>query len=176
MNGRKRLILALFTAAIIVCFASCSDAKENRKAELRNQELEEFENFVDNNHDSLSEHFYEYFSEERIMFTGDDIGDAYWDGYEDGYNDGNYVAEEEQPQDYVDPDEVRLYNTPQSTCFSRIGHKGGCVVVEFRDSGSKYAYYDVPENVWDEFSSAESLGKYYNANIKGKYESERIYD
>ena len=38
-------------------------------------------------------------------------------------------------------------------------------------SGLELAYQEVPPEVNDEFLSAPSQGKYYNANIKGKYEA-----
>ena len=45
--------------------------------------------------------------------------------------------------------------------------------VEFRYSGSVYTYFDVPKSEYDAMMAAESVGKYFNANIKGsgyKYE------
>jgi hypothetical protein len=36
-------------------------------------------------------------------------------------------------------------------------------------SGRTYAYKDVPENVVDEFSTADSKGRFLNENIKNNY-------
>ena len=47
------------------------------------------------------------------------------------------------------------------------------LIVVFRDSGAEYHYYDVPEDVWESFYDSASLGKYFNANIKGYYEYEK---
>lgn len=68
-----------------------------------------------------------------------------------------------------------VYNTPESTCFSRVGYdaRNQVLIVVFRDSGAEYHYYDVPEDVWESFYDSASLGRYFNANIKGYYEYEK---
>lgn len=40
--------------------------------------------------------------------------------------------------------------------------------IEFK-SGAVYRYYGVPSEVHDEIINAESVGKYFNANVKSKY-------
>ena len=40
--------------------------------------------------------------------------------------------------------------------------------------GSIYVYYNVPESVFEQLISAESAGRFYNQQIKGEYESEKI--
>lgn len=64
-----------------------------------------------------------------------------------------------------------VYNTPDSTCFSRVGYdaRNNMLIVVFRDSGTEYHYFDVPEDVWESFYDSTSLGRYFNANIKGNY-------
>lgn len=76
----------------------------------------------------------------------------------------------------TDIDELPMQDTPNSSCFSQVGYPPGQEVlyVTFRDSGATYAYYDVPESVWDEFWSASSMGRYYNQEIKGAYDCEKI--
>jgi len=71
---------------------------------------------------------------------------------------------------------VDMEDTPDSSCFSEIGYdeQNEVLVVVFRDSGSMYAYYDVPEGVWDDLYFASSMGSYYNKNIKGQYDCEKI--
>lgn len=58
--------------------------------------------------------------------------------------------------------------TPGYTCFSEIGYNSWeeVVFVRFRDSGASYIYFDVSQDEWDKFTSASSLGSYYNKNIK----------
>lgn len=40
--------------------------------------------------------------------------------------------------------------------------------VEFKN-GKRYAYYNVPEEVYNNLLNANSVGSYYHQNIKGKY-------
>lgn len=74
-------------------------------------------------------------------------------------------------------DSVKMQATPQSSCFSEIGYDSdwGILVVRFRDSGSVYTYSNFPKGEWSKFVSTDSLGRWYNKYIKGKYKSERIY-
>ena len=79
------------------------------------------------------------------------------------------------PYDF-DVDDVKMQSTPGSSCFSEIGYDSywEILVVQFRDSGSVYTYLDFPIDEWDKFTSADSLGSWYNKYIKGRYEYERI--
>lgn len=72
-----------------------------------------------------------------------------------------------------DLSEATMRDTPDSSCFSSIGYcrDREILVVTFRDSGNTYIYEDFPYSEWKDFSSASSLGSYYNANIKGCYTS-----
>lgn len=42
------------------------------------------------------------------------------------------------------------------------------------NSGGTYEYKDVPEEVFKDMLAAESVGKYFHSNIKGKYETEKV--
>ena len=44
--------------------------------------------------------------------------------------------------------------------------------VTFRASGDTYRYFDVPYSVFLNLQIAESAGKYFNSEIKGKYKAE----
>lgn len=68
-----------------------------------------------------------------------------------------------------------VFSTPDSTCFSKVGYDAGnqVLMVVFRESGVEYHYYGVPEDVWEEFYDSTSLGRYFNAEIKGNYEYAR---
>lgn len=74
------------------------------------------------------------------------------------------------------PRDIPLIETPQSTCFSAVGYnkESGTLVVRFRESGAEYAYYGVDRDEWNSFRNSDSLGSYFNENIKGEYEYERI--
>lgn len=71
---------------------------------------------------------------------------------------------------------TKMHDTPNSTCFSSVGYDSntGTLFVVFRDSGAKYAYDEVPASVYDELCSADSMGGYYNKNIKGNYDCTKI--
>ena len=61
-------------------------------------------------------------------------------------------------------------STPQSSNVSGFSYEESnqVLTVEF-NSGSRYDYYDVPQHVFDGMNSADSKGKYLNAEIKGHY-------
>lgn len=61
--------------------------------------------------------------------------------------------------------------TFDSSCFSQVGYDAGmeALFVTFRDSGKSYIYTNFSQYDWNSFSSASSLGSYYNSYIKGKY-------
>lgn len=44
----------------------------------------------------------------------------------------------------------------------------GILTVSFK-SGRSYDFYNVPVDVWNGFREAESKGRYFTRNIKGKY-------
>jgi hypothetical protein len=41
-------------------------------------------------------------------------------------------------------------------------------------TGRVYIYFEVPPEVYEAFDAAESLGSYYNANIRLKYEYREV--
>ncbi len=43
-------------------------------------------------------------------------------------------------------------------------------------SGNKYRYFDVTQDIFEEFRGAESLGKYFNQTIKKNHGCQRLYD
>ena len=57
-----------------------------------------------------------------------------------------------------------------SSMITSIGYDAlTCTLeVEFKD-GTVWQYHEFPEYMWYEFESAESKGKYFNANIKKQY-------
>lgn len=65
-------------------------------------------------------------------------------------------------------------STPQSSNVAGFSYDKAAQVltVEF-NNGSRYDYYDVPENVFEGMKSADSKGKYLNTEIKGNYRYER---
>jgi len=63
-----------------------------------------------------------------------------------------------------------------SSMISSIGYdqSSGTVEVEFRSNGQIWQYYDVPELTYNELRAASSLGKAFNAVIKGHFREARV--
>ena len=55
----------------------------------------------------------------------------------------------------------------ESSVIGAVGHSR-VLEIQF-ESGRIYQYFNVPEDVYEEMLKAESKGKYFNANIRGKY-------
>ncbi|WP_096595338.1 KTSC domain-containing protein [Calothrix sp. NIES-2098] len=47
--------------------------------------------------------------------------------------------------------------------------------VEFRN-GAVYQYFGVDRETWEDFYSSDSIGSFYNQQIKGRFDCEQIYD
>ena len=60
-----------------------------------------------------------------------------------------------------------------SSNVKRIGYENKKLYVQFK-SGAIYFYKDVPATVYKEMLNADSKGKYLNAQVKGKYEYQKI--
>jgi KTSC domain-containing protein len=58
-----------------------------------------------------------------------------------------------------------------SSLIASVGYKPDRLVleVEFKDTGSVYQYFDVPEAEFRGLMKATSLGRYFNRNIKDEY-------
>lgn len=80
------------------------------------------------------------------------------------------------PKPTATPYVWHMEETPQSSCFSEIGYdaKNEVLHVVFRTSGIEYVYYDFTQSDWKSFYNADSLGKYFNANIKGYFDYKKI--
>ena len=81
--------------------------------------------------------------------------------------------------DYYDGSGMVWEETPSSTAFCYIGYDEDEEIlgVIFRSNESRaYIYYDFSWDEWDDFTSASSLGSYYNEYIKGQYDGDRYDD
>lgn len=60
----------------------------------------------------------------------------------------------------------------ESSFIEAVGHDffDQVLVLEFKDNDKIYVYYDVPRSEYKRLVNADSIGGYFNANIKGKYE------
>lgn len=60
----------------------------------------------------------------------------------------------------------------ESSNIQSIGWEDMELYITF-NSAITYVYYDVPEEVFEEMLDAPSQGKYFHANIKGKYDYDK---
>ena len=60
--------------------------------------------------------------------------------------------------------------TPQSSVVKRLCHDRSERYVIVNLTGTYYHYCEVPPTVVTAWRSSESLGRYYNANIKGNFD------
>lgn len=61
----------------------------------------------------------------------------------------------------------------ESSNIASVGYKDGTLSIEF-NSGAIYQYENVPIRVYDVMMKADSVGKYFNAHIKSKYNYRRV--
>ena len=80
------------------------------------------------------------------------------------------------PYDYDYDYSDLVFDEVDSTCFSEVSYdiNNEILVVRFKDSGALYYYYKISPSFYDSFRSADSLGGFYNDNIKGKYSCYRL--
>ncbi len=82
-----------------------------------------------------------------------------------------YCLEHCQVEDFL-----HWEDTERSSCFCAVAYSPifRTLAVEFRDSGAIYYYYDLEPETAEDFFAADSLGRYFNRNIKGRYDYERV--
>ena len=61
----------------------------------------------------------------------------------------------------------------QSSTISEINYDGKLLTVTF-NNGREYTYEGVPVKIYEDFSKAESKGKYFHKNINYRYNYSRI--
>jgi hypothetical protein len=63
----------------------------------------------------------------------------------------------------------------QSSNLRSIGYDSNTSTLEVEfNSGAIWQYYDVLESSYYEMKSSSSIGKYFNANIKGQYSESQV--
>jgi len=50
----------------------------------------------------------------------------------------------------------------------------GILEIEFRKGGAVWQYYEFAEISWNEFHNAESRGRHFLQNIRGRYREARV--
>ena len=61
----------------------------------------------------------------------------------------------------------------QSSTISEINYDGKLLTITF-NNGSEYVYEGVSAKIYEDFSKAESKGKYFHENISHRYNYSRI--
>ncbi len=63
-----------------------------------------------------------------------------------------------------------------SSMIASIGYdqSSGILEIEFRSNGQIWQYYDVPEATYFDLRAAGSLGRAFNAMIKGQFREARV--
>lgn len=64
----------------------------------------------------------------------------------------------------------------ESSMITSVGYDlNTCTLeVEFKSNGSIWQYPDFPEYLWYEFEASDSKGKFFNQNIRGKFNEFRV--
>jgi len=70
---------------------------------------------------------------------------------------------------------VQTYSPLDSSFIVKMSwfQDGNILMLTFK-TGSVWAYYDVPFEIYSGFCKARSYGSYFNHNIRDKYYSERV--
>jgi hypothetical protein len=70
---------------------------------------------------------------------------------------------------------MKSFSTDKSSNIKSVGYEGDTktLMVEFKN-GSKYVYEDVPVELFEAFGKADSAGKFFFANVRGKYKFSRM--
>lgn len=73
------------------------------------------------------------------------------------------------------PYDLTLYSV-DSDAISELGYDADerVLVARWRNTGIRYAYYDVPEEVYNALMAADSLGSYFYYNVRMSYVYERL--
>lgn len=67
----------------------------------------------------------------------------------------------------------KVWNNSTQISETAWDKDSGTLSVTFK-TGATYEYFNVPEGVWADMLTAESVGKYLNAVVKGNYEFEKV--
>lgn len=67
------------------------------------------------------------------------------------------------------------YTGFSSSNVARISFESSSLTLEVEFlNGSVYQYYNVPQNVWEDFKNAGSKGQFIHQNLKGLYRYARV--
>jgi hypothetical protein len=60
-----------------------------------------------------------------------------------------------------------------SSNISAVEYDNGQLIIDFV-GGSRYAFVNFPDSLWQNFLSSNSKGRFFHANIKGQFHATRI--
>lgn len=67
------------------------------------------------------------------------------------------------------------HHVTRSTMISEVEYDEENKLLKLKFAkGGWYEYKEVPKNIYNDLIGAESIGKYFLANIKNKYETEKF--
>jgi len=65
----------------------------------------------------------------------------------------------------------------ESSNIAAVGYDSETETLQIRfHSGKTYQFYGVPDNLFEGLLTAESVGKYFAANVRGQYEYKKLDD
>lgn len=65
-------------------------------------------------------------------------------------------------------------HTTRSGLISEIDYDEATEELTLTLKGGMYKYFDVPKQVFSDLLSADSAGKYFHSNIRGKFKTEKL--
>jgi hypothetical protein len=68
---------------------------------------------------------------------------------------------------------VTTMHPVESSSVESIGHDGAHLHVKFKN-GHTYQFHDVPPETFEAARTAESIGRFINAHVKGKHPSTKL--
>ncbi|MBD2429716.1 MULTISPECIES: KTSC domain-containing protein [Fischerella] len=64
-----------------------------------------------------------------------------------------------------------------SSMANAIGYDSNTNILQIEfHNGAVYQYSDIDQDTWQDLHQADSIGKFFNENVRGKYQYERVDD
>lgn len=110
--------------------------------------------------EDYNEGFLDYFPRETLIENS-----SFMDGYIDGYSDG-YIEAFEDPEESFDYKKIPMIPVKSSFIKALGASNSNFILVVEMEDGSIYTYEDVDIFTFAEMLTKDSIGEYYNQNIK----------
>ncbi len=80
-----------------------------------------------------------------------------------------------EPPPLLEEEETFAMLPVASPMASAIGYDSENEVLQIEfNSGAVYQFSEVDEDTWEDLYTSEAVGRYFNQNIKGRYQSQRV--